>query len=191
MRCERGGRGSRRPRWDRRTRQSATILDRIVSQVTITDPHHFLFGNRLPVLTGRSGRGPAYVVVELPDGRRRSVRIASTDAAEATLTSSPKGPDLPRISVRTLIPLMQHLDANLSLLAEEVIRDGHTSPSTSRCVSTSVDSGTLIGPAGNEACEPMAELVSRDTKTDRPDDGRADPTDADDRRYCRKGDGSC
>lgn len=131
------------------------------------------------------------MVVELPDGRQRSVRIASTDVAEATLTSSAKGPDLPRISVRTLIPLMQHLDANLSLLAEEVIRDGPTSPSTSRCVSTSVDSDTLIRPAGNKASVPMAELVSRDTKTDRPDDGRADPTDADDRRHGSKGDGSC
>ena len=93
--------------------------------------------------------------------------------------------------MRTLIPLTQHLDANLNLLAKEVIRDGRTSPSTSRCVSTSVESGTLIGPAGNKASEPMAELVSRDTKTDRPDDGRADPTDADDRRHSRKGDGSC
>jgi hypothetical protein len=31
------------------------------------------------------------------------------------------------ISVRTLIPLVQHLSANLKLLAEEVIRDGSTS----------------------------------------------------------------
>lgn len=53
-----------------------------MSHVTITDPHHFLFGHRLEVLKERSGRGPAYVVVALPDGRPRGVRIA--DAANAS-----------------------------------------------------------------------------------------------------------
>src|SRR5258708_5417055 len=63
-----GGRGQRRRRWGHRTSQSATILGRIVSHLTVTDPRHALYGNRLAVQTGRSGRGPAYVVVELPDG---------------------------------------------------------------------------------------------------------------------------
>ena len=62
--------------WRRRTRQSTPILERVVSRVTITDPHHFLFGHRLEVLNERWGRGPAYVVVALPDGRRRAVRIS-------------------------------------------------------------------------------------------------------------------
>jgi hypothetical protein len=84
-----------------------------VSHVTITDPHHFLFGQRLAVLKGRSGRGPAYIVVALPDGRRRGIRIASTDLAEPPNCASIA--DLPRISARTLIPLMQHLSANLRL----------------------------------------------------------------------------
>ena len=39
------------------------------------------------MLKERSGRGPAYVVVVLPDGRRRAVRIASTDLAETAITS--------------------------------------------------------------------------------------------------------
>jgi len=77
------------------------------------------------VLKERSGRGPAYVVVALPDGRRRAVRIASTDLAETAITS-PDAADLPRVSARTLIPLMQHLSASLSLLDEKVIRDGPT-----------------------------------------------------------------
>ncbi|MGY2933184.1 hypothetical protein ACVWZ6_002786 [Bradyrhizobium sp. GM6.1] len=93
-----------------------------MSHVTITDPHHFLFGHRLEVLKERSGRGPAYVVVALPDGRPRAVRIASTDLVE-TITSGPNAADLRRISARTLIPLMQHLSASLSLLDEKVIRD--------------------------------------------------------------------
>lgn len=94
-----------------------------MSHVTFTDPHHFLFGHRLEVLKERSGRGPAYVVVALPDGRRRGIRIASTDLAETSITSRPNAADLPRISVRTLIPLMQHLSTSLGLLDEKVIRD--------------------------------------------------------------------
>ncbi|TFV26491.1 hypothetical protein E4K64_36450, partial [Bradyrhizobium frederickii] len=86
-----------------------------MSHVTITDPHHFLFGHRLEVLKERSGRGPAYVVVALPDGRPRAVRIASTDLAETPITPHPNAADLPRISARTLIPLMQHLSASLGL----------------------------------------------------------------------------
>src|SRR5439155_12493332 len=72
-RCEQGDPGWRRRGLGRRTRQSTPILERVVSHVTITDPHHFLFGHRLEVLKERSGRGPAYVVVALPDGRRRGV----------------------------------------------------------------------------------------------------------------------
>ena len=134
-RCERGGPGWHRPEWGHRTRQSTPIFERVVSHVTITDPHHFLFGHRLEVLKERSGRGPAYVVVALPDGRRRAVRIASTDLAETPISSHPNAADLPRISARTLIPLMQHLSASLSLLDEKVIRDDPPTTSRSRCVS--------------------------------------------------------
>ena len=93
------------------------------------------------MLKERSGRGPAYVVVELPDGRRRSIRIASTDLAETINLPARTAADLPRISARTLIPLVQHLSANLSLLAEKVIRDDPPTPSRSRCVSTAANVG--------------------------------------------------
>ena len=36
----------------------------------------------------RSGRGPTYVVVELPDGRRRSIRRAATDLLNPSLPAS-------------------------------------------------------------------------------------------------------
>jgi len=182
-RCERGGRGWRRPGWGHRTSQSATILGRIVSHVTVTDPRHALYGNRFAVLMGRSGRGRAYVVVELPDGRRRSIRIASTDLAEAAIAPSPKPAGLPRISARTLIPLMQHLTANLSLLAEEVIRDGPSNPSRSRCVPVTADSGTLAAS--------LAEPASRDANADRADHRRAHAANAGDPRHARKRDRSC
>jgi len=174
-----------------RTSQNATILDRIVSHVTVTDPRHALFGNQFAVLTARSGRGPAYVVVELADGRRRSIRIASTDLAEGVVTPSPKVSDPPRISARTIIPLMQHLNASLTFLAEEVIRDVPSSPSRSRCVSTTADSDPPIRPVGGKPSASMAEPVSRDANADRPDGRRVDATDAGDRGRASGGDRSC
>jgi len=154
-----------------------------VSHVTVTDPRHALFGNRFAVLSERSGRGPAYVVVELSDGRRRSIRIASTDLAEAAIALSAKAAGLPRISARTLIPLAQHLNRILSLLTEEVIRDGPSSPSRSRCVSVTADSGT--------SAAPVAEPFSRGANADRPDNRRAHAAHAGDPRHARKGGRSC
>jgi hypothetical protein len=184
-----GGRGRRRRRWDHRTPRNPTILDRTVTHITVTDPQHCLCGKRLAVLRERSGRGSAYLVVALPDGRKRSIRIASTDLASTVTVSG--APDLPRISVRTLIPLMQHLSANLALLAEEVIRDGSSSPSASRCVSTAVDTGRLIRPASDGTSAPMAEPVGRDTDADCPNACGADEADAAAPRRARKGDRSC
>src|SRR5271170_6423204 len=152
----RDGRGGQWPRasWlGHRTPLNPTIIDRTITHVTITDTQHCLFGKRLAVFRERSGRGPAYLVVELPDGRKRSIRITSTDFAGTVITSGAT-PNLPRISVRTLIPLVQHLNANLALLAKEVIRDGSSSPSTSRCVSTTVDACRLIGPASDGTSAP-------------------------------------
>ncbi|MGY3614099.1 hypothetical protein [Bradyrhizobium sp. USDA 10063] len=136
-----------------------------MSHVTITDPHHFLFGHRLEVLKERSGRGPAYVVVALPDGRRRGVRIASTDLAETSIASRPNAADLPRISVRTLIPLMQHLGASLNLLDEKVIRDDPPTASRSRCVSTPADVGKSTRPSDGRHSAPVWPNLSTATQT--------------------------
>jgi hypothetical protein len=162
-----------------------------VSHVTITDPHHFLFGHRLEVLKERSGRGPAYIVVALPDGRRRAVRIASTDLAGTAITSRPDAADLPLISARTLIPLMQHLSASLSLLDEKVIRDGPPTASRSRCVSTPADVSKSTRPSDRWHSAPVAESVDRDTNPDCSNDRRADAANASDPRHARKGTGSC
>jgi hypothetical protein len=162
-----------------------------VSHVTITDPHHFLFGQRLSVVRGRSGRGPAYVVVELADGRKRSVRIAATDLVPAGDTPGASGSKLPRISVRTLIPLARHLNRILNLLTEEVIRDGNSSPSASRCVSTAVDTSRLVPPACNGTSAPVVEPVGRDANADCPNACGADEADATTPPRTRKGDRSC
>src|SRR3954451_12592618 len=49
--------------------QAAPIRDGLVSHVTVTDQHHALCGQLLPLVSLHSARGPAYVVVALPDGR--------------------------------------------------------------------------------------------------------------------------
>ena len=113
------------------TSQNAIILDRLVSEVTITDPQHPLFGQRLALTNERSGRGPAYVAVRLPDGHRRSIRISATDL-NASDGRTPAA-SLPRINVRILIPLAQHLDRILNLLTEEVIRDEPTCRHRPKC----------------------------------------------------------
>src|SRR3954462_13415911 len=62
-----------------RTRQAPVIVDGVVSHVTVTDPHHALSGQQLSLVSLHSARGPAFVVVELGDGRRRSIRRLVTD----------------------------------------------------------------------------------------------------------------
>ena len=162
-----------------------------MSHVTITDPHHFLFGHRLEVLKERSGRGPAYVVVALPDGRPRAVRIASTDLAETPITSRPNAADLPRISARTLIPLMQHLSASLNLLNEKVIRDDPPTASRSCCVSTPAKVGKSARSSHGRHSAPVAESADHDADPDRSNDRRADAANASDPRHVRKETGSC
>jgi len=190
-RCARGGRGWRRRRSDHRTLQSATILDRVVSHVTVTDPRHSLFGSRLAALPERSARGLAYIVVQLPDGRRRSIRVSSTDLSEPPIASDSKGSAVPRISLRTLIPLTRHLNASLALLAEEVIRDGPKSPSGTRGVSAMPAPIMLAPPVGEKSSTPVADIVGRDAKADSPGGRRVDTTKARRRRRTRKGDHPC
>lgn len=141
------------------------------------------------MLKERSGRGPAYVVVALPDGRPRAVRIASTDIAETLIR--PNAGDLPRISARTLIPLMQHLSASLSLLDEKVIRDDPPTASRSRCVSTPADVGKSTRPSDGRHSAPVAESVDRDANPDRSNPRHAAAANASGSRRARKGTGSC
>jgi len=163
-----------------------------MSHVTITDPHHFLFGQRLALIRERSGRGSAYVVIALADGRRRSIRVAATDLVPPGANAR----TLPRISIRTLIPLARHLNRILSLLTEEVIRDEPASPSaSSRGVSTNLvlptNSDRQDQPAFDGSSGVMAQSAATDTNTDRPDRGGAVAPNAADGGHARKGGGSC
>jgi hypothetical protein len=97
-----------------------------VTEVTITDPHHALYGQRLELVSSSSARGPRHVTVALADGRRRSVRRAATDLGE-DWPADPLGTAsaLPRISVRTLLPLARCLRGLLSSSTEEVPHDSN------------------------------------------------------------------
>jgi hypothetical protein len=103
--------------WDPRSAQTAPIVDGLVSQVRIVSRRHALFGEILPVIAVRSARGPKFVVVRLPDGRRRSIPRSITDLAREPF---PRGRDSIeescRVSVRTLLPLASFLAARLPLL---------------------------------------------------------------------------
>ena len=147
--------------WNR-TRQAAVIVDGVVSHVMVTDPHHALSGQRLSLVPLHSARGPAFVVVELGDGRRRSIRRSATDLGTPSSVASPRASDLPRISVRTLLPLARHLTPTLAASAEEVIRDGHHPTAPASCCVSSVHSNSGAPAAA------LAEPAGRDASADRP-----------------------
>jgi len=80
----------------------------------VVDPHHPLYGECYPVSERRSGRGPGLIVVRLADGRERPIPRSATAPA-----SVPNGElATPRrhvhISVRTLLPLANHVRAVLA-----------------------------------------------------------------------------
>jgi hypothetical protein len=98
----------------------------VITHVAITDPHHPLYGRRFELISLASLHDPGSVTIALEDGRCRSVRRAATDLDPAPAPRP--GPDVPRISVRTLLPLAHYVRGLLSTCDEEV-RDGPRHPS--------------------------------------------------------------
>jgi hypothetical protein len=177
----RGERGDRLPRVSSRHHQapqSAPIVDGLVSHVTVTDRRHALCGQRLPLVPVRSGRGPAYIVVELPDGRRRSLRRLVTDLAGAADATPTAEREPPRISARTLLPLARHVAAGLAARVMEV---PHADQSP-----------FVANPAVREgdSASTMAEPAGRDANAGRPAPGRPAAT-ADADPPCGDGDRPC
>ena len=73
--------------------------------MTVTAQRHPLCGQRLPLIPIRSARGPGYVVVELADGRRRSIPRSATDLACPADTKPKVDREAPRISgKRSFVP---------------------------------------------------------------------------------------
>ena len=169
--CERDGRGWRRHRLDRQAGHDAPISEGLVSEITITDPGHALFGRSFPLVSLRAERGRDYLVFGLSDGRRCTVRKSSTnlgtrameDVAEADFRT-------PRVSVRTLVPWARHLRLRFATATTaDVIRDARSSTSNpTACVALSrsspdLDGGpaALAGPA-DLGPDPGGEAIGRD-----------------------------
>ncbi|MER8911912.1 Y4bD/Y4pK family protein [Mesorhizobium sp. M0854] len=153
----------------------------MVSHLTVIDPRHGLAGQRLELVSSRFARGPAFVVVRLPDGRRRSIRRSVTDLAAASPEEQGVSKSLARINVRTLLILLHHLNSTLASRIEEVIRDEHTVESVPRSVP---DPHRTSQPGHGDTPEPLAQLAGGDAEADRAEpratsladaiDGRAD-----------------
>ncbi|MBQ0819542.1 hypothetical protein KBI52_04815 [Microvirga sp. HBU67558] len=74
-----------------------------------------------------SPRGASFVVIALPDGRRRSIRRSITDLAAAGDGEHPGTADETlRVSIRTLLPLAQHLATMITASEQRVIHHGPT-----------------------------------------------------------------
>jgi Family of unknown function (DUF5372) len=111
----------------------------VISAVTITDPRHPLSGQRLTLLSQVCARGPGFIAVALADGRRRLVARSATDLDRLPPAAEPA---MPRVSVRTLLPLARHVRRMLAPSTEEVL---HADPSPSDPPSPSVDDGLAAG----------------------------------------------
>lgn len=156
----------------------------MVHHVTVVDPRHGLAGQRLELVSLQSGRGLAYVVVRLPDGRRRSIRRSATDLVVASPEEKAASKSAPRISVRTLLTLMRHLNGMVASRSKEVIRDERAIGTVPRSVpvprhafDTEHDTPASMGrPAGGNAETDRTEsctLVGADAVYPRADKGRS------------------
>jgi hypothetical protein len=93
----------------------ATSLDRRVAEVRVIDPHHPLYGGCFPVSEWRSGRGAALILIRLPDGRERAISRAATAFSPASVNLTAAANRVAHISVRTLLPLANHVRAVLAV----------------------------------------------------------------------------
>jgi len=112
--------GRRWPARDQQITQETPQLDG-VTRVTVTDAAHRLFGQTLEVVHESSPRGKANLTLRLPNGQTRSVPRRATNFEDDNTTGDQFNP-LPRISVRTILPLVQFVGHKL-LSAEEISDD--------------------------------------------------------------------
>ena len=111
----------------------------MVHHLTIIDPRHGLAGQRLELVSVQSERGAPFVVIRLPDGRRRSIRRSATDLSDVSLEQRDASRSTPRISVRTLLTLMHHLNSMVTSRSQEVIRNEPAIESVPRNVPVSCE----------------------------------------------------
>jgi hypothetical protein len=144
--------------WDCRTYGDATPLDGRVAQVRVVDPRHPLYGNCFPVIDRRSGRGPRLIVIELPDGRERSISRSATDLA-TTADDRPAAPSRQaHISVRALLPLANHVRAVLASRNAD-LEGGGRHP----CQTLAGPEQNGVGRITGSATAPLVAASGRDT----------------------------
>ena len=130
----------------------ATMLDGRVAQVRVVDPHHPLYGQCFPVSGRRSGRGPRLIVIRLPDGRERGISRSATAPASAPDDLTAAVPSrLVHISVRTLLPLANHVRAVLASRHADHEGGGGR------------DLDQMAATQAGDVATPMAAATSRDT----------------------------
>jgi len=152
VRCRQGGRARHRQLWDRRASWNATTLDRRVAQVRVVDPHHPLYGKCFPISDRRSGRGPRLIVIRLPDGRERGISrsaTAPTSGSDDLVAAAPSRQV--HISVRTLLPLANHVRAVLASRHADLEGGGGR------------DLDQMAAKQAGDAATPVAATLSRDT----------------------------
>jgi Family of unknown function (DUF5372) len=130
--------------------QNTPFLDPVVSQVTIIDPTHPLYGQTFPLgPSATTIRHKDAVVVTLPTGQQRSVPRSITDMATPPPSAPAVEPSLARISVRILLPLAQQVH-RLRHAQEERMDETYTDPASRRGTHppTSHDTATSLAPSG-------------------------------------------
>ena len=152
------------------------MLDGRVAQVRVVDPHHPLYGQCFPVSGRRSGRGPRLIVIRLPDGRERGISRSATAPASAPDDLTAAVPSrLVHISVRTLLPLANHVRAVLASRHADHEGGGGR------------DLDQMAATQAGDVATPMAAATSRDTASVGATGGRARATSATAARLLRGG----
>src|SRR5205085_3789620 len=145
-----------------RISQSATVSDRLIVRVCVTDPRHALFGQRFDLSPSSEPR-PGWVSVLLADGRRRGLPRAATDLDLACETMPNHA--LPRVSVRTLLPLARYVEALLCNSSQTA--DG-APPSDDRADFGSGSWGPAAGTGAEAVAEDDGGATTRSGTADRP-----------------------
>ena len=118
----------------------------------VVDPHHPLYGKCFPVSDRRSGRGPRLIVIRLPDGRERGISRSATAPTSASDDLAAAAPSRQvHISVRTLLPLANHVGAVLASRHADLDGGGGR------------DLDQMAAKQAGDAATPVAATLSRDT----------------------------
>jgi hypothetical protein len=150
--------------------QGATLVDRVVHQVTITDPMHPLAGCTLPLIHPLQVRSlPGRVVVRLLSGDHRAVDCTATDLTTPASSCRAPAASSSSISANILLSLAQQVHRLLNTVEER------TNGPSSNCIQAAA------GPDDAAQCrftKPLARADSSPTATVGAGIGGIDPADA-------------